>query len=72
MDSCYYTCQTNKKIVSRYDLYNEDFLLQKQGYIIKLIKELYKEFYVLKKDKLLDFLKEKYTKEEVRQQYILL
>lgn len=65
MDSCYYTCQTNKKIVSRYDLYNEDFLLQKQGYIIKLIKELYKEFYVLKKDKLLDFFREKYTREEV-------
>ena len=49
MESCEYTCQPTKIIHPRLDLYNEDFLIQKQTHIIKLIKELYKEFYVLKK-----------------------
>ena len=65
MESCYYTCQGDKKLVPKLDLYNEDFLIQKQSYIIKLIKELYKEFYVLKKEYLLDYFRERYTKEEI-------
>ena len=65
MELCEYTCQPTKIIHPRLDLYNEEFLIQKQAHIIKLIKELYKEFYVLKKDRLIQFFNKTYTTEEI-------
>ena len=67
-DICEYTCNPDKiNLVPSYDTYDESFILLKSDKIINLIKELFKEYYVLNKTELLSILAglSNYSTEEI-------
>ena len=53
MDTCSYQCKPNKDVLEiNYDTYNENFISLNIEKIMEKIKEIFKEQYVLEKDKL--------------------
>ena len=53
MDTCSYQCKPNKDVLeTNYDTYNENFISLNIEKIMEKIKEIFKEQYVLEKDKL--------------------